>query len=78
MHLGSPPQVSHTIALRVVGFNVTAPNSQASMHQSQPLHLSSSTTIAPVWVERIKAFSGQAVMHGASMQALQVIAVLKV
>ena len=78
MHLGSPPQTSHTIALWLFGCRVIAPYSQAAMHQSQPLHFCSSTSIAPVSIDWVRAFSGQALMHGASWHALQVIAVFRV
>src|SRR5208283_185666 len=78
IHFGSPLQVSQMMALRVPGCNVTAPYSQASMHQSHPLHFSSSTWTVPVSFDCVMAFSGQAAMHGASLQALQVTAVLKV
>jgi hypothetical protein len=60
------------------GCNVMAPYSHASMHQSQPLHFSSSTVITPVSCDCVNASSGQAATHGASLQALQVTAVLKV
>jgi hypothetical protein len=48
MHFGLPPQVSQTIALWLLGWSVMAPYLQASMHQSQPLHFCSLTSIAPV------------------------------
>src|SRR5512143_3513549 len=78
IHLGSPPHVSQSIALLLPGWRVMAPYLQASMHQSHPLHFCSSTTIAPVSFNWVMAFSGQAVIHGALMQALQVAAVLNV
>jgi hypothetical protein len=78
MHLGAPPQVSQTIALCLLGCSVMAPYLQASMHQSQPLHFCSSTTIVPVSLDCVMAVSGQAVTHGALRHALQVTAVLKV
>jgi hypothetical protein len=77
-HFGVPLQVSQMIAFRVFGCNVIAPYSQACIHHPQPLHFSSSTRIVPVSFDCIMAFSGQAVMHDASLQALQVTAVLKV
>ena len=78
IHLGSPPQVSQRMALCELGLSVIAPNSQAWMHQSQPLHLSSSTIMAPVSLERTRAFSGQAEMQAALMQALQANAALEI
>jgi hypothetical protein len=77
MHLGFPLHVSQMMTLPVFGCNVTAPYSQASMHHPQPLHFSPSTRMAPVSF-CVMAFSWQAMMHGASLHALQVTAVLKV
>jgi len=47
-HFGLPPQVSQTWGFLVSGLSVMAPNLQASMHQSHPLHLVWSTVIVPV------------------------------
>jgi hypothetical protein len=77
MHLGSPLQASQTMALRVFGCKVTAPYSQAPMHQPQPSHLASSTFTTRVSLDWLNASLGQALMHGASLQARQVTAMLE-
>src|SRR5208337_1803359 len=48
----------------------------AWMHQSQPLHLRSSTMRTPFDPDWTRAFSGQAVTQRASLQNLQAMATL--
>src|SRR5512133_2972176 len=76
MHFGLPSHASQISGLRVVGCRVRAPYWQASMHQSQPLHLAMSTVTVPVCFDWLRASSGHAATQGALGQALQVIAVL--
>src|SRR5512136_580290 len=75
-HFGSPSHVSHTKAFRVSRCSVIAPYSHASRHQPHPSHSSSSTVIVPFSVDCFNAFFGQAATHGASLQTLQVTAIL--
>ena len=77
-HSGAPLQVSQIIALCVIGCSVTAPYSQASMHQPQPLHLFSSTVTVPVSVDWINASLGQATTQGAFLQVRHVIAAFRI
>ena len=78
MHFGFPWQVSHMMTFRLFGCIVTAPYSQASMHQPQPLHLPSSKLIIPVSFDCDRAFFGHEVTHGAFLHVLHVTTVLKV
>jgi hypothetical protein len=78
MHFGSPLHLSHISAFLVVGCIVTAPNLQASMHQPQPLHFSSSTIIEPESFNWLRAFLGQTPMQGASVQMRHTIAAFDV
>jgi hypothetical protein len=68
-HLGSPWQRSHAMALPVSVWMVIPPCSQACTHQSQPLHLLSSMINKPVLSDWLRAFSGHAFTHLASLHA---------
>jgi len=76
MHFGSPSQRSQVIAMRLSGSSVMPPCGHAWMHQSQPLHLRSLRIRRPLVSDWVKAFSGQAFTHGASLQNLHVMAAL--
>ena len=69
IHLGSPWQRSQAMALPVSVWMVIPPCSQACTHQSQPLHRLSSTMSRPVLSAWLRAFSGHALTHLASLQA---------
>lgn len=68
LHLGSPWQRSHAMALPVSVWIVIPPCSQACTHQSHPLHLLSSIISKPV-SDCVIAFSGHAFTHFASLHA---------
>ena len=75
MHFGSPPHRSQAMAMRFSGSRAMPPYGQAWMHQSQAEHFFSSTFMMP-FSDCTSASSGQALMHGASSQNLQVTAAL--
>ena len=75
MHFGSPPHRSQAMAMRFSGSRAMPPYGQAWMHQSQAEHFFSSTFMMP-FSDCTSASSGQALMHGASLQNLQVTAAL--
>jgi len=78
-HLGpsfSFSQRSQILTFFNSGCNVMAPYSQASMHQLQPSHLSSSTIMTPFCSDCVKASLGHAVTHGAGLQSLQAMEML--
>jgi len=76
-HFGSPPQRSQAMTVVLSGWWARAPCGQACMHQSQPLHLSSSTVRKPFSSDCFNAFSGHAVTQRASLQNLQAMAALR-
>jgi hypothetical protein len=69
-HSGSPSQRSQAMALPVSELIMIPPCGQAWTHQSQPLHCFSLTMSTPVFSLWTRAFSGQALTHGASSQNL--------
>lgn len=77
LHLGSPWQRSHAMALPVSLWMVIPPCSQACTHQSQPLQRFSSMIRSPVFSDCERAFSGHAFTHLASSHARHVRAKLK-
>ena len=70
LHLGSPWQRSHAMALPVSVWMVIPPCSQACTHQSQPVHFLSSIISNPL-SDCKRAFSGHAFTHLASLHARQ-------
>jgi hypothetical protein len=74
-HFGFISQRSQTKAFPLLGCKSMPPNSHASTHQQQPSHLSSSTTITPVFSSTLNAFLGQLLTHLGSSHRRQAIEV---